>query len=351
MNKILKFSLIVILIALTPVVVLLILLTITDFQPVLSSNAEISGSSKSPAPTSLTIFNWNIGYGGLGEDMDFFMDGGTGIRAPQEEYSRYMKGIMDTIAGNSAQLYLFQEIDRKSTRSYKEDQYLDISQLLVDYNSTFAPNYKVHFIPSPRLLGTQYGSVHSGLAIFSQYFIQNSTRVSLPGNYSWPRRIFFLDRCMIISEIQCENDKTLYLINTHNSAYDKGSFLKKEQLNFIKEYAMKLYEENKYVIIGGDWNSYMPGTDENSFESLEDAPVFYKPLPDDWTIDNWKWAVDVSIPTNRSLKEAYKKGETFTSIIDGFLLSPNIVIKEVKTLDLGFRHSDHNPVRIEIELE
>jgi phosphatidylglycerophosphate synthase len=33
-----------------------------------------------------------------------------------------------------------------------------------------------------------------------------------------------------------------------------------------------------------------------------------------------------------------------TDMIDGFIASKNITIKSVKTRDLGFRYSDHNPV-------
>ena len=37
-------------------------------------------------------------------------------------------------------------------------------------------------------------------------------------------------------------------------------------------------------------------------------------------------------------------------MIDGFILSPNVTLESVETLDLGFANSDHNPVRISVEL-
>jgi len=350
MHKILKYILIAISIVITFLLILVLWLTLTDFQPPLSEKAEVTNKTNELSPSTLSILNWNIGYGGLGENMDFFMDGGTLVRAPESEYDTNRNGIIDFISNSSAQVYFVQEIDRKSTRSYKEDQYLSFSEILRDYNSSFTKNFDVKYIPAPTIIGTQYGSVLSGLAIFSKYPIVDSTRISLPGNYKWPKKVFFLDRCMLVSEINGEKGERIVLINTHKSAYDKGGFLKKEQLDFIKEFAMKKYSEGKYVIIGGDWNSYLPGTDENSFQSEEEVPVFYKPLPEDWSMDNWNWAVDVNTPTNRSLAEAYIKDKTFTSVIDGFLLSPNIKLKEVKTFDLQFQYSDHNPTKIVIEL-
>lgn len=350
MNKTLKilFTLIGTII-ITPIL-LVLWLTAKDFRPKPISEAEFFQKNEISAPLNLTIFNWNIGYGGLGEDMDFFLDGGQQIRPSKEEYTRYIDGILDTIKENSADFYFVQEIDRKSTRSYKEDQYLSITQILNNYNSSFATNYKVNYIPSPHLVGKQLGSVYSGLAVFSKYTIKDSQRVSLPGEYTWPKKLFFLDRCMLVSEIDCKNGKNIYLINTHNSAYDKGGFQKKEQLKFIGEYALKLYEKGDYVIIGGDWNNYIPGTDEFSFPSTEKAPPFYQPLPDDWIMENWNWAADKTTATNRSLKASYNRGETFTSIIDGFLLSPNIKMNSVKTLDSEFQFSDHNPLLLNIQL-
>ena len=34
----------------------------------------------------------------------------------------------------------------------------------------------------------------------------------------------------------------------------------------------------------------------------------------------------------------------YTTIIDGFIVSPNITVEEVRGLDLGFAITDHQPV-------
>ena len=38
-------------------------------------------------------------------------------------------------------------------------------------------------------------------------------------------------------------------------------------------------------------------------------------------------------------------------VIDGFILSPNVRLRSVETLDLGFARSDHNPVLLRVKLE
>jgi endonuclease/exonuclease/phosphatase family metal-dependent hydrolase len=45
----------------------------------------------------------------------------------------------------------------------------------------------------------------------------------------------------------------------------------------------------------------------------------------------------------------YVKGETFETVIDGFLISPNLEIINTKTHDLGFKNSDHNPVTVTLK--
>ena len=38
-------------------------------------------------------------------------------------------------------------------------------------------------------------------------------------------------------------------------------------------------------------------------------------------------------------------------MIDGFILSPNVSLSAVETMDLGFHASDHNPVLLEAVLQ
>jgi len=330
---------------------LILWLTLTDYRPAPEEPVEIVAAAEAPAGEVLTLFNWNIGYGGLGKDMDFFMDGGTMIRPSEEVYARYRDGILKTIGDYRADVYFFQEMDRRSTRSYKEDQAALVGEVLKGYSQAFASNYKVKYIPSPRIVGTQYGAVHSGLSVYSQYAMSSAVRYALPGNYPWPRRIFFLDRCMLVTRIPAKDGREWVMINTHNAAYDKGGYIKAEQLAFIRSFASAEYEKGNCVVIGGDWNNYMPGTDGRQFPSAVEPPEYYQPLPEDWTLPGWSWGFDPAVPTNRSLTTTLVPGETFTSIIDGFLVSPNVEILRTEGIDLGFEYSDHNPLLILLKMK
>ena len=67
----------------------------------------------------------------------------------------------------------------------------------------------------------------------------------------------------------------------------------------------------------------------------------------------WQYAYDGSIPTCRLLTQPYQPSSEKTQyyVIDGFIVSPNVTVGKVETLDEGFVYSDHNPVVLDITLE
>lgn len=351
MNKFLKIISLIVIIIVILFIGLFFWLSVTDFRPKEVEQVIVYNKIESKAPLELTIFDWNIGYGALGHDSDFFFDGGTTVITPEIDYNGYLSGIKDYISHSDADVYIFQEVDRDSKRSYYIDQLSELAEILPNFNYTFATNYKVSYIPPPALFKPAYGKVNAGISTFSKYSIDKAERISLPGSYKWPRSVLFLDRCMLVTNIRIETGENLVIINTHNSAYDQGGFIKKEQLKYIENYALTQFNKGNYVIIGGDWNSYMPGSDGDSFESEEKECVYNEGLPENWSIDGWTWGADLTVPSNRSLKNSYIEGQNFECIIDGFLLSPNIELKSVKTEDFGFAFSDHNPLEINIILK
>ncbi len=323
---------------------MLIFATLTDYNPPDVVELKVEGHGMEGAPSELSIMTWNIGYAGLGKDEDFFLDGGKKTRPDPEASSRYIEGILDFIGSVSKDLdvVFLQEVDRDSDRSYHVDQFSLISKRLEGFYGVFTVNYKVSFVPVP--FSDPMGKVLSGLAVFSRYRPLDAKRLALPGKYPWPTKIFQLDRCAVVIRIPAPNGKEWVLINTHNSAYDEGGEIRMKQLEFLKELMLSEYEKGNYVVVGGDWNAMLGG----EFEYTERKPDVYIPLPSGWTPKGWKWGIDTDVPTNRSVSMPYRKGVNFVTIIDGFLVSPNVEILEVHGEDLGFEYSDHNPVFIKV---
>jgi|GEM_PF-5490785 len=66
--------------------------------------------------------------------------------------------------------------------------------------------------------------------------------------------------------------------------------------------------------------------------------------------DTWSWLYDETIPTNRSLKAPYDPELTSKTILDFYLISPNLKCLGTRTQDLEFENADHQPVFTIVQL-
>jgi hypothetical protein len=103
------------------------------------------------------------------------------------------------------------------------------------------------------------------------------------------------------------------------------------------------------VIVGGDWNQTPAGMEpELPSHHFDTKDLLF--IEDDYPDKEWVWAYDSSLPTNRRLDIPYDPSVSLTTVIDFFLLSPNIKLHDVNTLDVGFKFSDHQPVHLKASL-
>jgi len=322
--------------------------TIDDYRPDKVSAQSINDEADIISDSlQIKLLIWNIGYAGLDASMDFFYDGGKQMRPDRQGVEDNMKGINSTLAPYKGfDFIMLQEVDQKSKRSYHINEFQTIKDQFKDYNSSFGINYDVGFVPIP--LTEPMGGVKSGLMTLSSPCPSSVERYSFPGNYSWPMKLFMLDRCFLVNRYQVSNQKELVLINTHNSAYDDGS-LRAQQMTYLSDYLLSEYEKGNYVIVGGDWNQTPFGLEPElpSHHFDTDNLTF---IEKDYPAPGWIWAYDESLPTNRRVATPYDKSKSLTTVIDCFLASPNVELSEVKTIDLNFQYSDHQPVQIQARL-
>ena len=197
------------------------------------------------------------------------------------------------------------------------------------------------------------GRVTAGLCTFSKYQPVEATRYQYPGAFPYPKNVYMLDRCMLVERYKMANGKDLLVINTHNSAFDNTGELKAAEMAYMKKYMLDEYEKGNYVIAGGDWNQNPPGFDYKTFIKGKDidAPYEQTMVKADFMPADWKWAYDATTPSNRNVVYAYDPKKTYTTLIDFFLLSPNVELMEVKGLDVQFAYSDHQPVQMKAKLK
>ncbi len=335
--------------------------TCNDFQPPQQMDqASIQASSQTILEDSIFTFtSWNVGYGGLGHNMGFFFDAVTEyhsegylVRDTEEAVNFNIQGALDYLSQTNHDFYLFQEVDVNSKRSYYINQLEKYAAIKKDFATYLAVNFDVAYSPIPLLEPWKsYGKCYGGLGTLSRFQPKEAKRLQLPGSFDWPDRIFHLDRCIGLLRYPLTSGKELVVLNIHNSAYDKGGFIKKQQIKYFKDLILKEYTKGNYVIAGGDWNQCPPDFAFDTLMPGESAGYTQINIKKDLLPTNWRWIYDPSTATNRKTSEPYNRKTTFKTVIDFFLVSPNVEVLEVKGVDQDFQFSDHQPVEMKVKLQ
>jgi endonuclease/exonuclease/phosphatase family metal-dependent hydrolase len=328
-------------------VLAILVLALTHRSPPSTMALGVRGmGATTKAPPQLTLMTWNLGYAGLGKESDFFMDGGKGVLASDSAtVAEHLRRIKKVLKEQPKEIYLLQEVDSASRRSYYIDEVQSITDGARSFYYSYALNFDVFFVPYPFMNPT--GRVQSGILSLSKYKPMEASRLKLPGSMVWPVSAFVLERCMLVWRMEREDGKQWVIVNLHLSAYDPGGKLRQQQLPFVKGFAENEYKKGNYVILGGDWNNILPGIRPDQFVSEDKMPHIDTSLPDEFTPTGWHWAVP-SEPTNRIDNTPYQPGKNYVTVIDGFLVSPNVRIEAVSVIPLGFKDSDHEPVTISV---
>ena len=281
--------------------------------------------------------------------MDFFYDGGTQVRTTQQRTKENIQAIVGELSThNNADFIMLQEVDINAKRSYGINNLEEIKSVLPNFEAYYAPNYRVKYVPIP--VTEPMGRVEAGLVTLTKYKPKSVTRYAFEGNFSWPKKLFMLDRCFMVTCIGLSNNKDLLIINTHNSAFDDGS-LKAKQLEQISNFVTQEYKKGNYIVLGGDWNQNPPNYSDNTFGEFDDSKATFKISSiNTGFLPSWNIFYDEATASNRYLTEPYTKQKTKVTILDFFLCSPNIKNISIETIDLGFENSDHNPVKFAFEL-
>ena len=293
----------------------------------------------------LDVLSFNTGYCGLGREQDFFMDGGSMVRPRSEEDVRAnLNGILSELVRQNVDIYLLQEVDFDSWRSYYTNQ-ADTYRHGLSLNMACAYNFKCEFVPYP---WPPLGKVESGLVTFTGLNVTEATRESLPVPFSWPVSMANLKRCLLIERVPVEGtDRELVIINLHLEAYDDGEG-KRAQTEQLMQILAAEYRNGNYVIAGGDFNQTFEGA--ASYPLLDESfwqpgKVYVSDLP-----NGFSFVYDDATPTCRLLNKPYdgeRKNAQFY-VIDGFIVSDNLKVNLIETVDLNFQYSDHNPVLLQV---
>ena len=302
--KIIKALLLVVLILVLAAGGLAGYLTLTEYRPDDIELLEVTQAARSDnvrVGERLDVLTFNTGYCGLGRDQDFFMDGGSMVRPESEEIIREnMNGILSELARQNADVYLLQEVDFDSYRSYYVNQ-ADTYRHGLSLNMAVAYNFKCDFVPFP---WPPLRKVESGLVSFTG-------------------------------------------LNVTQATYDDGEG-KRAQTEQLMQIIAAEYRNGNYVIAGGDFNQTFEGA--NTFPILKEdnwqpGILYNSDLP-----AGFSYVFDASKPTCRLLDKPYDgdRENAQMYVIDGFIVSDNLKVNLIQTVDLNFQYSDHNPVLLQV---
>lgn len=301
-------------------------------------------------PDTLTVVSWNIGYAGLGDNMDFFYDGGHRVRDSKERTAYNLEEIIRTLKEINADLILLQEVDLNSHRSYGIREVDSLQKAFSEYHLSFAYNYKVRWVPIP--LKNPIGRVNSGVVTLSRVGPFKTERIQYPSAFSFPVRLFNLKRCLLSSYFLTVSGDTLIVNNTHNTAYDTGG-MRDTEMNFLANELNSGLTPYTQILTGGDWNQYPPDYTPSEEELSNE---YFVPQKVDETLfgEKFRFVFDARTPSLRYLDHVWagnnNESRPCTTLTDFFLLSSPLKILSVETLPLGFRSSDHNPVLLRIAM-
>ena len=356
MKKALKRILIALL-AIVALVLAYLAYVLIDYHRIGDQTLPVSrANARQPAAgETYDIVSWNIGFGAYEADYGFFMDGGSQSRAwSKARLETNLDAIGARLLEQDADILLVQEVDTDATRSYHLQEYETLQEALRSgraYDRVFAQNYDSPYLMYPIL--QPHGASRSGLATFADFAIDSAERVELPIETGFTK-FLDLDRCYSRSYIPTAEGQTLVLYNLHLSAYSSDGSIATEQLRLLLADMQGEYEAGNYCIAGGDFNKDLLGNSETYFGAADREYTWAQPIPPgvfDGCDITLVAPLDEAapVPSCRNADGPYHPGQ-YVLTVDGFLVSPKVLVEESEVIDYGFAWSDHNPVRMRFTL-
>jgi endonuclease/exonuclease/phosphatase family metal-dependent hydrolase len=215
------------------------------------SQLEIVGSPDAiipPPPENLTVVSYNIGHAqGVKEQAWDYRDKAT--------TEKQLSMIADAMVKMDADVFLLQEVDIDSNRTYRINQIEFIKQKTGHAFHACANVWEKNYVPFPYWPPAhQLGYVRAANCILSRYPLSNHQRLifdkpkSHPFWFNWG----YIDRGLERVDVEL-GDKKVALLNVHFEAWETAA--RQEQIKVTKKY---MDDINIPIILGGDFNTVLP---------------------------------------------------------------------------------------------
>ncbi len=331
----------------------------------IEDKAELTTKNQTQANVKIgkaySVVTYNVGFGCYSPEFSFFMDeadwkdgkhtvGVYGRGINKDDVIKDTLGTGSVLTSINPDFILLQEVDEKATRSFNINMKSYYEEHFSSMSSTYAVNFHSAYLNLP--IYDPHGIVNAGLLTLAKYKSSKAERISYPVS-SALSKIADLDRCFSVVRFALDNGKELVIINNHMSAYDEGGVIRKAQLDTLNSYILNEYEKGNYVIVGGDFNHALGEEYANAFKTDQLLPEWVSILNDSDLPKGFSIVKPENgfiVPSVRSCDIPYTKGKNYLTIVDGFIVSDNIISSSY-VYDTDFAYSDHQPVVLSFVLK
>jgi endonuclease/exonuclease/phosphatase family metal-dependent hydrolase len=295
-----------------------------------------AASPPPPAASPVRLMSWNIGYAGLGEESDFKADGGKMLQPPGKAVvEKNLAGIQSVLRAEAPDVLMMQEVAGPGFLTRGVDVASGVKEALPAHSMFFSSDIRTRLLP-------RFLSLRHGLATFVKVAAGGTEIVRIteePGTI-----MGFIKRRYHVQVTEFEaGGQPWAIVNVHLSAFDEGANTRMAQLREVLDLGQSLYQQGKAVAIGGDWNMRLAPTDF-AYTADDAAQFWIHDFPREELRPGWQVVIDPAVPSVRTNEQPYTAGVNYTTIIDGFVVSPNVQVESVRGVDLGFAITDHQPV-------
>jgi len=235
----------------------------STFHPYAIQQEPIHCPANAPilsAGQSIKLYNQNVQFM-AGKKYVFFYDlannSGPDERPSSADIQTTLNGLAEVINQQNPDVILLQEVDDGAKRSDHADQLAQLLALLPkDYACHASSTYwKANYVPHPRI----GGAVGIKLSIISKYKITAATRKQLSLIPQDPiSQLFNFKRALLDVRLAVDNGQEFAVLNTHLSAFSKGTDTIQKQVAEIDSHLTSLNEKGIPWVIGGDFNLLPP---------------------------------------------------------------------------------------------
>lgn len=237
----------------------------TTFHPAPIQQETVHCADNAPSLSAgqpIKLYNQNVQFM-AGKNYVFFYEltnsTGPDERPSNNDITKTLHGLAALIKQQNPDVILLQEVDDGAKRTDHADQLARLMSLLPNNYvcHTSSLYWKASYVPHPRIMG----AVGTKLSIISKYKITSATRTQLSLIPQDPiTQLFNLKRALQEVRLPVEGGNELVILNTHLSAFSKGTGTLEKQINQIDERLKSLNDTKTPWIIAGDFNLLPPNT-------------------------------------------------------------------------------------------